>query len=213
MQVNLFGIQPIPQVLARAQTLEEIKENRPPPDPEFPHIYLGQDTRESSPVIADIVMKGLEALRVPYTDFGQIPTPMLHYMVANHQVNHPTPQHYFDHISRNFCEFMQLSTALDRKYERRIVIDCSNGVSALHLPELATRVQQFLKIDLINVRTDAKDKLNFECGAEYVSNKVRFPTEVPAAGTEKMASLDGDGDRLIYFRKASKVPQIINGDK
>ena len=84
MQVNLFGIQPIPQVLARAQTLEEIKENRPPPDPEFPHIYLGQDTRESSPVIADIVMKGLEALRVPYTDFGQIPTPMLHYMVANH---------------------------------------------------------------------------------------------------------------------------------
>ena len=55
--------------------------------------------------------------------------------------------------------------------------------------------------------------MNLLCGAEFLNNKNRFPSETPTVGTEKCVSLDGDGDRAIYFRRAAKGPIVINGDK
>ena len=44
-------------------------------------------------------------------------------------------------------------------------------------------------------------------------NKKRLPTEVTVSAPEKGACLDGDGDRLVYFKRTDKRPLVIDGDK
>lgn len=39
-----------------------------------------------------------------------------------------------------------------------------------------------------------------------------LPTQLTGTSAEKVACLDGDGDRLIYFKRTDK-PLIINGSK
>ena len=46
-----------------------------------------------------------------------------------------------------------------------------------------------------------------------MTTKSRLPTEINDAMSEKCACLDGDGDRLIYFKRAGKKPMVINMDK
>ena len=40
-----------------------------------------------------------------------------------------------------------------------------------------------------------------------------MPAEMIQNLPEKVACLDGDGDRLIYFKRTSQKPVIITGDK
>ena len=122
------------------------------PEPEFPHVYIGGDTRASTPALVDAVRTALESLRVLYTDFGQITTPMLHYLVANHKLS-PTPTSYVERLANCFLEFMNLITADHRKYERRMTVDCANGAAAIHMADLAPRIAEHIKIDLINTKT------------------------------------------------------------
>ena len=85
--VNIFSNTPIPPPGPTAQTLEEIKAGEVEPEPQFPHVILAWDTRESSPILIDAIKTGLESLHVPYTEKGLITTPMLHYILANHKLN------------------------------------------------------------------------------------------------------------------------------
>lgn len=54
------------------------------PTLEMPLVYVGWDTRMSSPHLANAVIAGIKALGVNYQDFGEVTTPQLHYLVANH---------------------------------------------------------------------------------------------------------------------------------
>ena len=66
---------------------------------------------------------------------------------------------------------------------------------------------------MINTKTERFDLLNFNCGADFVNSKVKLPSEMNSACPEKAACLDGDGDRLIYFKRTEKKPLVINCDK
>ena len=55
--------------------------------------------------------------------------------------------------------------------------------------------------------------MNFNCGADYVFSKGKLPAEITSANPEKVACLDGDGDRVIYFKRADSKPYIISCDK
>ena len=74
------------------------------PEPEFPHVFIAHDTRESSPQMVDSVKKGLECLRVPYTEQGLITTPMLGYLLVNHKLG-ATVDSYYDKFVNAFLEF------------------------------------------------------------------------------------------------------------
>ena len=76
-----------------------------------------------------------------------------------------------------------------------------------------------LKVTIINDDVNP-DKLNEDCGAEFVHKDQKFPLNFDKFGKTglKCASFDGDADRLIYFFKSedeskSATPIIIDGDK
>lgn len=139
-------------------------------------------------------------------------TPILTFLTANHKLA-SNLESYYEHFANAYLEFMSLVTSDNRKYERRMVVDCANGVAALHLSQIASRIESHLKIELINTDTSQSAKLNHNCGADYVNGKVRLPTEISSAHPEKVACLDGDGDRLIYFKRMERAPIVINCDK
>ena len=58
----------------------------------FPHVFIGRDSRTSSPELVDAVMKGLECMKVPYTDFEEVTTAQLHFLVANYRNPEPIPE-------------------------------------------------------------------------------------------------------------------------
>lgn len=74
-----------------------------------------------------------------------------------------------------------------------------------------------LKIKIIN-DDSSPERLNEECGAEFVHKDQKFPLKFDELGRAglKCASFDGDADRLIYFFQnvaGDKTPAIIDGDK
>ena len=170
MRVDVFGSQAIPEPDQKAETLEEIKGPEKSLKNVFPHVYLARDTRESSPALIDAIKIGLECMKVPYTDFELQTTPQLHYLVANSKSG-LQPQDYIENFTNNYIEFISLLEEPKKggyKYERRITLDCANGVGAIPMEMVAERLKDHLTIDLINTRTDNPEKLNNNCGAEHV---------------------------------------------
>ena len=185
--------------------------------PEVPkaHVFLAKDTRESSPILLAAVKKGLDCLNVPYTDFGLLTTPQLHYIVAHHKKDY-TSECYIAHKTKEYIEFIALcDLKADGPYQREIVLDCANGVGAIPMQEVVKILDPYLKITLINTDTKNKAKLNEGCGAEFVHKEMTEPNELTNDMPSKVACFDGDADRLIYFKRtgAKKNPLIIDGDK
>lgn len=120
---------------------------------------------------------------------------------------------YVNGFVDHYLEFMTLIEAPIKKYEHRLTVDCSNGVGAISMPIIVERINEHLKIDLVNTRTTEPEKLNNECGADFVVNKQRMPTEVNSGSSTKVCCMDGDGDRCIYFHKGETKPVVISGDK
>ena len=57
-------------IYPKAENLDELNGQRPAEVKVWPHVYLGIDTRESSPKLMTAVKKGLECMRVPCTSLG-----------------------------------------------------------------------------------------------------------------------------------------------
>jgi phosphoacetylglucosamine mutase len=79
----------------------------------MPLVFLGRDTRESSPLMSEQIIEGLEILGVRYKDYGQISTPQLHWMVNINNdrtdENHATPEDYVEYFAGAFSKFCELS--------------------------------------------------------------------------------------------------------
>ena len=83
------------------------------------------------------------------------------------------------------------------------------------MQKMASLLQPHLRVKLINSRTESFKDLNELCGAEYVHKEKKEPTELLISDSCKVASFDGDADRLIYFKRRgdSGSPVVIDGDK
>lgn len=69
---------------------------------------------------------------------------------------------------------------------------------------------------MINQDYKNPDKLNEDCGAEFVHKEQKFPLEYQSEKHKgfKCASFDGDADRLIYFYESQQGKlEIMDGDK
>lgn len=91
-------------------------------------------------------------------------------------------------------------------------MDCANGVGALKLKRIAEDCK--IKIEICNAGTDGM--LNFQCGADFVQKEKKLPVGVcqETIKGRKIASLDGDADRLVYLTSSGtdKI-DLYDGDK
>lgn len=153
---------------------------------------------------------------VDYQDFGEVTTPQLHYLVAQH-VKQPKAFDYIENFARAFVTFCELTGKPKPGYEPQFVLDCANGVGFFTFTGVLNFVSQYLKPSLINTRVETKKLVNHECGAEFVQKDIQYPTEYDLnSSPTKGCSFDGDADRLIYFRKGTGKNErvdVIDGDK
>lgn len=97
--------------------------------------------------------------------------------------------------------------------DNRTIVDCANGVGIYwtkhYLPEHSAD-----KFDVVNGDADIVEKLNEYSGADYVKTTGKCPAnceKLPAL--DRIASLDGDCDRLIYsFHNSKGGFCVVDGD-
>lgn len=68
---DVFELNPLPKKEVGAETLEEMKEREkgnvvPQPDV-WPKVFVGMDTRESSPKLMELLLRGIDAVKCPYS--------------------------------------------------------------------------------------------------------------------------------------------------
>ncbi len=171
-------------------------------------VMLGRDTRQSSEKLMDIVKSALVSMNVEFLDYGLVTTPQLHYNVRLvNTCNISDSEHYFINITNSFKELYDTHCDISPLY-----IDCANGVGAIVLQRLLHRLPYFKhRFVLLNT---GEGQVNFKCGSDYVQKSKTFPAnfdDVPEGA--RCCSLDGDGDRLVYFTKKNDKCVLLDGDR
>lgn len=195
-------------------------------DPPPPHVFLARDTRPTGPALAAAAKAGAEAIGASVTDLGLMTTPQLHYVVyASHRGWPSAEADYFARLARGFRRMVAGGTNDDDE-RRSIVVDCANGVGAAKLAALAEAIGQtssdgcVLSMDLRNVEGEP-GSLNNSVGADYVQKEKRAPAHgsfETLGPSQRCVSVDGDADRLVYFRKKmdgsnENSVELFDGDK
>jgi len=209
--------------IAKAEKLEPVPEwEGVGPSPEVavqPHVFIGRDTRESSPHLNRLCIQGIEAMGAIAIDIGVVTTPQLHHVVYSHnrgEGSWASVPGYFDKLSEAWIALIG-DTPKEKLAERGpLYIDCANGVGALHLAPLQEKLAGYLTIEPFNTGPGV-ELLNEGCGAEHCQKK-RLPPTLPAGkhGMKRIASFDGDADRVVYFYLADDSLEsflLVDGDK
>jgi phosphoacetylglucosamine mutase len=183
--------------------------NHPPPHaptPPPPHVFLARDTRPTGPTLAAAAKAGAEAIGAQVTDCGLMTTPQLHYVVYASYRNLPCDESdYFARLARGFGNMVQ-GVAGGTHDASTIVVDCANGVGAAKLAPLRTALGAdcVLTLDPRNYKYGRPGSLNNEVGADFVQKEKTCPVHGGFDGVgadARCVSVDGDADRLVYFRK------------
>ncbi|KAL0277413.1 UNVERIFIED_CONTAM: hypothetical protein PYX00_004704 [Menopon gallinae] len=175
-------------------------------------IFIGQDTRSSSPALSQLAISGIKALNGSYTDFGVVTTPVLHYMVycMNAKKTVPRIEDYDNKLINSF-NLLNNSYVKNVKYFPEITLDGANGVGAIKVNQLKKGLEDVLQIHIYN---DGSGELNYKCGADYVKVNQRLPDGITIEPNVRCVSLDGDADRLIYYYVDEKKQfHMLDGDR
>eukprot|EP01097_Dermamoeba_algensis_P000434 TRINITY_DN1150_c0_g1_i1.p1 TRINITY_DN1150_c0_g1~~TRINITY_DN1150_c0_g1_i1.p1 ORF type:complete len:549 (-),score=163.93 TRINITY_DN1150_c0_g1_i1:42-1661(-) len=177
-----------------------------------PSVFVGRDTRSSSLKFSQSVSEGIHIFGLPVIDLGLVTTPQLHFAVRQSNKNLPyNEEAYFKTLLDAFFKILG-----DGVKPNKLIVDASNGIGGLKAEILQPKLASALQIDLRN----KEGPLNHEVGADYVKSKQRHPKGVdPSADLgQRVASLDGDADRLIYSYfssegQGSPTFHLLDGDK
>lgn len=181
-------------------------------------VYIGRDTRDSSPRLFEHCKTGVEAMGGKVIDIGVVTTPQLHHVVysANrNEVQFASVPGYFDKIAAAFRTLVAGVPEAKLSARGPLYIDCANGVGALQLKPLQDQLAGLLEIKPFNIGPGT-EKLNKDCGAEHLQKKRLPPTE---GGPEervgkRFASFDGDADRVVfYYFQEDGTFSLQDGDK
>ncbi|XP_008942913.1 PREDICTED: phosphoacetylglucosamine mutase [Merops nubicus] len=178
-------------------------------------VFVGRDTRPSSEKLSQSVIDGISVLGGQYHDYGLVTTPQLHYMVCcqntQGQYGKATLEGYYEKLSKAFTELIKQCPSSGES-QRRLKIDCANGIGALKLSEMKPYFPKEVLIHLYNDGT--KEKLNHLCGADFVKVHQEPPRGIDMKPNERCCSFDGDADRIVYYYKdAAGRFHLIDGDK
>ncbi|KAK2986891.1 hypothetical protein RJ640_007928 [Escallonia rubra] len=169
---------------------------------------LARDTRPTG--ISSIV--GASAIFM-----GVLTTPQLHWMVRAKNKGIKTSElEYFEQLSSSFrCLVDLIPQGSSSKYvNNKLLVDGANGVGGEMLEVLK---KSLIDLDIETRNSGEEGVLNEGVGADYVQKEKVVPCGFgpPDVGT-RCASLDGDADRLVYFRVLSNSDgriNLVDGDK
>ncbi|KAK9904678.1 hypothetical protein WJX75_000481 [Coccomyxa subellipsoidea] len=174
-------------------------------------VMLAHDTRPSADGLVKAAAAGVAAMGSLPIACGLLTTPQLHWMVrqCNAGLKHKEKA-YFEALATGFARLVSGHTAPSEG----LIVDCANGVGAGKLQVLADRLAPGMAAELRNTSTEAG--LNDACGADFLQKERRLPAgfqHVPAGA--RCASLDGDADRLVYFRRQGSGDEVhlFDGDR
>jgi len=125
----------------------------------------------------------------------------------------PTATHHTSSSSSS-SSLAQSSSDSQHTLLAPLIVDCANGVGAESMRHLAPLIQKQLQVTMRNAE---RKGLNHQCGAEHVQKSRSLPLgfDVDSDRGKKLASIDGDADRLVYFylRLTDGAFRLLDGDK
>ncbi|MCJ1318488.1 Phosphoacetylglucosamine Mutase [Xylographa vitiligo] len=185
-----------------------------------PHVVYARDTRASGPRLVGALTAALDATDAEYTDYKLLTTPQLHYITrclntrgTPFDYGVPTEEGYYEKTAAAFKKAMR-----GRKPSGGVTVDCANGVGGPKLRELVKFLppvsEDGLEIRIVNDDVVSPERLNSQCGADFVKTGQRAPPSSQAKPLARCASLDGDADRIVfYFMDADNNFRLLDGDR
>lgn len=173
-------------------------------------VYIGQDTRKSSPSLCKALIAGIQAIDGEFVDFGILTTPQLHYIVRccnDRSYGEPSEEGYCKKLSKAYLSLFSKDSP-----KRHLVVDCANGVGANQLKKLVPYLNGQITFEILN---DGSGTLNHMCGADFVKTNQKEPCLIALKPGQNYVSFDGDADRIIYYYQNSKDGKfhMLDGDK
>eukprot|EP00397_Hematodinium_sp_SG-2012_P015635 GEMP01015927.1.p1 GENE.GEMP01015927.1~~GEMP01015927.1.p1 ORF type:complete len:530 (+),score=139.17 GEMP01015927.1:69-1658(+) len=169
------------------------------------HVFVGRDTRPSSPNHALSIIDGASV--IPHThvrSIGVCTTPQLHYCVVSHNnpsYGVPSLKGYCTKFAEAFAKVVGEGDAWE------LTLDCANGVGA----ELARQAAPGVPRINLSIVNDGCGTLNEGCGADFVKSQQKPPANV--TGSTRCAVFDGDADRLVYCFMEDGKFHLLDGDR
>ncbi|XP_063834561.1 phosphoacetylglucosamine mutase [Ostrinia nubilalis] len=178
-------------------------------------VFIGMDTRYTSPRLAAAAANGVIALKGTPKEFGIVTTPILHFCVKCRNDNTygtPTEEGYYEKIVGAFKNIRQKLPVFG-EYNTTLYVDGANGVGGKKLNIIRKSLDGELDLNLYNLGGNG-GKLNLNCGADFVKVSQKPPVGVEHAPFQRVASLDGDGDRIVYYYLDDKDKMnLLDGDR
>lgn len=180
-------------------------------------VIYARDTRASGATLVASLVDALKGSDAEYTDYKLLTTPQLHYLVRC--VNTQGTQYEYGEVSENgYYNKLAAAFKLAMKHCKAngpVTVDCANGVGGPKLHELIKHIpKELLEIKVVNDDVLKPENLNMQCGADFVKTQQRAPPSSKAGPLDRLASLDGDADRLVYyFNDNSNTFHLLDGDR
>ncbi|XP_039760781.1 phosphoacetylglucosamine mutase [Pararge aegeria] len=179
-------------------------------------VFIGMDTRYTSPRLAAAAVHGVIALKGTPKEFGIVTTPILHFCVKCRNDNTygtPTEEGYYEKIVGAFKNIRQ-KLPVYGAYNATLHVDGANGVGGKKLNIIKKSLDGELDLVLSNLGGNG-GKLNLNCGADFVKVSQKPPVGMELVPLQRVASVDGDGDRLVYFymNEACDTMHLLDGDR
>ncbi|KAK9374537.1 uncharacterized protein V1513DRAFT_445977 [Lipomyces chichibuensis] len=181
------------------------------------NVIFARDTRASGPALVAALKDGLQAAGADFADYRILTTPQLHYIVKCINTR-KTPAPYGDPSEQGYFDKLATAFKIVTKGKAKppvVTVDAANGVGGPKLKELARCIgSDYLDINVVKDEIDAVERLNFQCGADFVKTQQKLPVGLEPAPFELYASLDGDADRIVFYYvdEANKF-HLLDGDK
>ncbi|KAG4304403.1 hypothetical protein PORY_002113 [Pneumocystis oryctolagi] len=181
------------------------------------NVIYAADTRQSRLSLISSLIDGLSCFEASWTNYELLTTPQLHYLV--HSINtkntpeaygEPTEHGYYDKLSKAYQYLMKSKTC-----QTPLFVDCANGIGALKLENLCHFINRnILEVTIVNNNTKDPEKLNRECGADFVKIHNKLPLGIKTNTKGRCISFDGDADRIVYyFIDSGGKFRLLDGDK
>lgn len=182
-------------------------------------ILLGRDTRPSGQTLCEAAKQGISAIiGAVANDMGILTTPQLHWMVrCRNRGMKASESDYFAQLAKSLRCLMDLVPKGRAKLvDAKLLVDGANGVGGGKLEELKG-ILTGLEIEVRNLGRKGEGVLNEKVGADHVQKEKVVPCGFGSHDVGiRCASLDGDADRLVYFRVISANSiniDLVDGDK
>ncbi|KAL8926136.1 MAG: hypothetical protein Q9208_003039 [Pyrenodesmia sp. 3 TL-2023] len=184
------------------------------------NVVFARDTRPSGVHLVSALVEALKATNTEYTDHKLLTTPQLHYITrclntkgSPYEYGDPSEQGYYEKIAASLKAAMQ-----GRRHIGSVTVDCANGIGGPKLRELLKYLpppsEGGLEIKVVNDDVVKPEKLNYQCGADFVKTNQRAPPSSYASPLARCASLDGDADRIVfYFNDSDGTFRLLDGDR